>query len=877
MLKKSKINRLLSPAIALALLAPAGYAPVALAQQDAPEIEQIVVTGSRGRPRTVSDSPVPIDVFSTADIEAVSYTDTNDILRTLVPSFSVRQSNSDGEEFIRPAQLRGMPSDKTLVLVNSKRRHRSPLVALVGSGAQAVDMSTIPAAAIGTIEVLRDGAAAQYGSDAIAGVINFILKDNREGGSLSVDFGEFSEGDGESTTISGNIGLPLTDNGFISISAQYEDRDGTNRAEQVCRTAFCPDSTHRNYDTFIANGDTDRITIAQDPAFQALWFANAANPGWDTNQRWGRPNHEAFRVFFNAGIDLDGGSELYAFGNYSDGESDKTFFNRFPYNGTLEDIRESDGGIYNPLEMWPGGFTPNLFGDVKDMSLVAGLRGEWGNGVSYDFSARMGESEVDYTLNRTINPSMGRASPTRFSLGDLTNEETQLQADFTYELESGALFAFGASWMDESYDLGAGDPDSSRVGPYAVQDPFGFCNDDGSATAAGTAVIGNGSSLDCANSSDAVYRTVGVGSNGFPGRNPMFADTYDRTSYAAYGDLSGNVSDNLFLQGALRYEDYDDFGSELVWKVAGKLDVTDTFGIRASLGTSFRAPTPGQQGTTNVSTRLPFGEPIETGTFPAGGPVGAALGFDPLKPELADNYTIGFTAELGDTDLTVDFFRIDIQDRTYLQSFRPVSTDPTAGEGYDNFLALQSAGVSFAAQLGGVRSFQSAFDTINKGVDIVVTRPIDWGDAGVTTVSAAFNYTEVKFDSPLSQYSGFINAEDRFDFENIEPNMRGVFTARHQFDRLLLIGRLSYYGESEDSRSGTAVQTFDAVWYTDLEGQYRFSDNISLSLGARNLFDEYPDKVDPALGDYCCGRVYSDLNGLDWQGAYYYGRLSLNF
>ena len=874
MLRKNKISRILSPAIALAILAPAGFAPVALAQE-AGEIEQVIVTGSRGRPRTVSDSPVPIDVFSAEEIESISYTDMNDIIKTLVPSFTVRQSNSDGAEFIRPAMLRGMPSDKTLVLINSKRRHRSALVALSGSGAQAADLSTIPAAAIKNIEVLRDGAAAQYGSDAVAGVINFILKDNREGGSLTVDMGEFSEGDGASTTVSGNIGLPLGDNGFISISGQIEDRDGTNRAEQSCRTAFCPDTTHRNYAAFIAKGDTDRITIAQDPAFQKLWFANAANPGWDTNQRWGRPNHDAVRLFFNAGIDLDNGSELYAFGSYSDGESDKTFFNRYPYNGTLEDIREADGGIYNPLQMWPGGFTPNLFGEVSDMSLVAGLRGEFDNGLSYDFSARTGESEIDYTLDRSINPSMGRASPTSHPLGDLVNEETQLQADFTYELESGPLLAFGASWMDESYDMGAGAPDSYAVGPYAAKDPHGFCNS-GSSTTSGAAVIASGSSLDCANSSDAVYRTVTPSSNGMAGRDPRFANVYERDSIAAYGDLSHNVTENLFLQGALRYEDYDDFGSELVWKLAGKLDLTDTFGIRASLGTSFRAPTPGQQGTSNVSTRLPDGVPILTGTFPSGGPVGAALGFQALKPEMADNLTLGFTAELGDISMTLDFFQIDIQDTTYLGSFRPVSTDPTAS-GYSNYQALVSAGVSLAAQLRGVRSFQSSFDASYSGVDFVASTDINWGDTGVTSLSVSVNNTKVEFDSPLSEYSSYINAENRFDFENLDPNWRSVITARHDFDRLSLVARASYYGESEDSRSGTATQSFGGVWYTDIEGQYRINDTFKVTLGARNLFDEYPDKVDFTLGDYCCGRLYSTVTGMDWQGSYYYGRFEMEF
>ena len=253
------------------------------------------------------------------------------------------------------------------------------------------------------------------------------------------------------------------------------------------------------------------------------------------------------------------------------------------------------------------------------------------------------------------------------------------------------------------------------------------------------AAIAGGSSLDCANSNDPVYRVVGVGSNGFPGYSPEFSDVYSRDSYALYGDVSGDVSDTLFLQGAVRYESYDDFDAELVWKLAGKLDVTDTFGIRASIGTAFRAPTPGQQGTTNVSTRLPDGFPVATGLFPAGGPIAQALGAVPLTPELSDNYTIGFTAEVSNVDLTVDFYRIDVQDRTQAVSTRDVSVDPTSGSAYRNYLALSAAGVAGAESIGGVFYFTNGFNTSTQGMDVVATTPIDWGDLGTTTLTASFN------------------------------------------------------------------------------------------------------------------------------------------
>ena len=294
MIKRPNLaKRVLPTAIALGLLAPTGMIS-AVHGQEAEGLEEIVVTGSRGRPRTVSDSPVPIDVFSAQDLEDVSFTDTNDILRTLVPSFNLaRQPISDGATFIRPAQLRGLPTDKTLVLVNSKRRHRASLVAIGGSGTQNADLQTIPSSAIGSMEVLRDGASAQYGSDAIAGVINFILKENDSGGSLSINTGEYSEGDGESTTVNANIGLPLGDDGFLSISGEFTEADATSRGVQYCNGWFCVDPALPNY-----NPDAGYTAFTEDPTYQA--GTAAANTGYGPGvvQPWGNPEHESVSLFF---------------------------------------------------------------------------------------------------------------------------------------------------------------------------------------------------------------------------------------------------------------------------------------------------------------------------------------------------------------------------------------------------------------------------------------------------------------------------------------------------------------------------------------------------------------------------------------------------
>ncbi|WP_243760293.1 TonB-dependent receptor plug domain-containing protein [Pseudomaricurvus hydrocarbonicus] len=840
--------------------------------QTTQSIEEVVVTGARGKPRTVSDSPVPIDVFNTETIEAVSYTDTNDVLKTLVPSYSVgRQPISDGGTFVRPASLRGMPTDKTLVLVNSKRRHRSSVVSIGGSGTQGPDVATIPSSALKSVEVLRDGAAAQYGSDAIAGVINFILKDNTEGGSLSINSGEYIEGDGFQTTITGNAGFPLGENGFLSISGEYSKADYTNRGEQYCGSWFCLDKSNPVYDSSAWYG-----AYTEDPDFMAA----AANASLEDGvvQHWGQPNTEAARLFFNAGYTLTDKAELYAFGNYSQSEADGDFYYRYPSNGTIQDLRLADGSIYSPLEKFPGGFTPRFFGEVSDYSLVTGIKGEFGNDFVYDISGRYGYSEIQYTLKNTINPSMGPDSPTSFRPGDLSNEEIQIQADLSKEFDFGlpnpVLVAFGASYMDETYELVGGDEASYATGDFATSDPYGFC-DGGSPTAAGSDVISAGSTLDCANEDDPVYQVVGVGSNGFPGYSPEYSGEYNRDSYAAYLDLSTDVTDKLFLQTAVRYEDYSDFDSELIGKMAFKYNLTDTFGLRGSVGTGFRAPTPGQQGTTNVSTRLPNGFPVATGLFPASSPVAQALGADALKPETSTNYSLGLTAEFDKLGVTLDFYQIDIADRTYAASTLDVSTDPTSGDAYSNYEALVGAGVAGAESIGGVFYFANAFDTKTTGMDLVLTYPLTWSNDSETDITASISYNKTEFTSDPSQY---LNDEDAFDFENINPEWRGVLTANHSFGNLSLMARANVYGayeNSDGSGASMSVQKYDPIVLIDLEAKYQFTDNISALAGGRNIFDEYPDE--DKIDDMCCGAKYLDSSPVDWQGGYYYLTLRYDY
>ena len=885
MMKLKKLN-------AAILAGLAGYslsmtvATSALAEEEAAEenVEKIAVVGARGAPRSVTSSPVPVDVLTAEDITGVASSDMNDIMMTLVPSYTLtRQPISDGGTFIRPAQLRGLPTDKTLVLVNGKRRHRAALVEIGGSGTQGPDIATIPSAALGSVEVLRDGAAAQYGSDAIAGVINFQLKNNAEGGSLSLDVGQYYEGDGDQYTISGNKGFSLGDDGFLSISAEVTDSEATYRGEQYCESWFCVDEQS---DEYIAAAEAMGNSVHGSPQVQP----------------WGQPNYSGAKVFVNAGYALNSDMEIYSFANYSESEGDGSFFYRYPGNGTIEDLREIDGTIYSPLEKFPGGFTPRFFGDITDYSFAAGLKGMTGS-LGYDISGRYGYNEISYTLKNTINPSMGDASPTSFKPGDLSNDELQFQADFTYDLAEYVL-AFGASYMEESYEISAGDAASVAVGPHSVPDPFGFCSreDIGYGLASDEAVAAAlAAGMNCANTTsatdddgnpvdgfagiDPTFRAVGVGSNGFPGYSDAATGTYERDSYAVYADISGDITDKLFAQAAIRYEDYSDFGSELVYKIAGIFQVTDEIAIRSSFGTGFRAPTPGQQGTTNVSTRLPNGFPVATGLFPAAGPEAQALGASALKPETSTNFTLGATADVGNFTLTVDYYRILLEDRVNAISTLDVSTfQPTDPESesytadlaaYERYLALDAAGVEGANTIGGVFYFQNAFDTVTQGIDIVGTYNFE-SEYGDTTITASMNFADQNFNSDPQVY---FNNEAIYDFLNGTPATRGVLSVKHAMDDMSFTARMNYFGGYSNSESDdgvvSAIQIFEPEVMFDLEGTYFISEMLSVSAGARNLFDNYPDAGE--IGETCCGRIYRSDSIVDWQGGYYYMRLNMSF
>ena len=385
---------------------------------------------------------------------------------------------------------------------------------------------------------------------------------------------------------------------------------------------------------------------------------------------------------------------------------------------------------------------------------------------------------------------------------------------------------------------------------------------------------------------DPVYQTVGVGSNGFPGYGPDSVGKLTRDSYGLYVDVSTDITDELFVQGAVRFEDYSDFGEEVVWKLAAQYDFSEMFSVRGSVGTGFRAPTPGHLGTTYVSTRLPNGVPVASGLFPTSNPAAIALGAEPLGPEKSDNIAFGFLGSMGDFTYTVDFYQIDLEDRVNAVStitiindidFPELNDGSAAPSGSEYASVLDNAGVPNANTIGGVNFFQNAFDTTTKGVDVVLTYNKDWGANGSTAFSGALNWNETEFDGDVSD---LFNAENTFDFENGPLKWRANLSATHEIGKFTILARANVFGPYENSDSGGAtgtIQEFGEEVLFDLEGSYDLTDAVTLAVGARNLFDEYPDAGDPAIGDTCCGRIYRSDSEVDWQGGFYYVRAVARF
>ena len=916
-------------AISTSALALGALPATSVAQEGADEaVEEIVTIGTRRQGRSAIDTAVPIDVFNQEELDSVSSDDLVDVVRTLVPSFNVsRQPISDGSSFIRPPQMRGLDSDKTLVLVNGKRRHRAALVVLGGFGSHGPDLATIPSIALKSVEVLRDGAAAQYGSDAIAGVMNFNLKDAADGGETRLQVSQYTEDDNAVQYLGAlNFGFG-GDNSFVNTSIEISDGAPTSRGTfydgTIAQSGQTPNQATGNAamqdpdgagplgpqmrygpdaQTEIYDGAGNLISLSRgsDGVFDDvdtryrdnICSAEVGQPNSCLTQVWGDPDREAIRIFVNAGVDLNNSTELYAWANYSDSDANTSFFHRDPDTAQLAPIRLQDGSIYNPRDRYPSGFTPRFFGNVIDQSLTAGVRGEWDNGMSYDFTGRVGSNEIKYDIRNTLNPSLGPASPTSFHPGDLVNEETEFNADFSKAFDLGWAndlnVAFGISYRDESYDIEEGDAPSFAIGPYGARDPWNFEIDAAEAAAGANggviaclipgqvvqgeycannteALDGNGVGLGY--SVDPINTPVPVGSNGFPGFGGQFVSSYDRDSYAVYVDLESDITDNFLTNLAFRYEDYSDFGDNFSWKLAGRYRFGDAVSVRGSVGTGFRAPTGGQISTVNVSTRIADdGTPVAEGLFPPASPVSAIFGATPLDAETSEQFTLGLTATPTDNlTVTLDYYFISMDDRIV------ISSDFTVGPA--EVAQLTALGVPGAATIAQVSFFANDVESETQGIDLVASYNWDWA-AGNTSVAFAGNWN----DTEITDAGQFLNAETVYDEENGLPEWRGNLTVRHTWENDITFAlRANMYGDYSnvnDSDFMPPPQDFDGLTQFDFDVTWDISDTYRLTVGGNNIFDELPDV---AISEACCGRIVASGSVMDWQGPQYYIRGSINW
>ncbi|MXY25759.1 MAG: TonB-dependent receptor [Acidobacteria bacterium] len=815
-------------------------------QQDPDEEEQptftetVVVVGTRAEPRSVTESPVPVDAIPATELVSQGLVTLQDQLRTVVPSFNVNmQPISDASTVVRPAMLRNLAPDHTLVLVNGKRRHRSSIIDWHGGngvafGSQGPDLSAIPAIALRQVEVLRDGAAAQYGSDAIAGVMNFLLKDAREGGSVEFTTGIYGEQwDGQTATFAGNVGLPLGQTGFANLSLEYGGSGATDR------------SIRRNdVETLVGTGVFNDIN---EPA-----------------QIWGSPDIDNdLKAFGNFGHLFANGTQFYAHTNYASKRVVGGFFFRNPNTrggvfsadggetlligdalaargmgsancpavavtgnvpdpAALDAIRANDN-CFSFQERFPGGFTPNFGGDARDMSVVGGIRGFGANGLTWDASASFGAHQADLFIRNTVNASLGPQTPTEFDLGSNRQQDLAFNFDVSYPVSDQVNFAFGAEWRDEQYRTSQGQPESWQVGPYAAQ---GFS----------------------------------AGSNGFSGYSPLAAGEWSRNNVAVYGDLEATGTDDRWtLGGALRLERFEDFGATANGKVSARVAMGDYASLRGSVSTGFRAPTPGQQNGFNVSTTF---DPVlmdltERGTVPSIHPVAALRGGAPLDPERSRNYTVGIVADNGPFTLTVDYFRIDLDDRLAVTRDFSLTADEIDG--------LLAAGVENARGLASFRFFTNEISTTTQGVDIVSTY-MPPGLNGNTVFSAVFNHTNTevtKFDD------GLLNVSRRIrELQEALPKNRWNFAINHSAGRVNVLGRVNYYGAWFDWDSAQTL--FSGKPVVDVEVSIPLAGGTALAIGSQNVFNTFPDESPNARS---VGERYSEYTPWGFNGAYYYARI----
>ncbi|GAA4713880.1 TonB-dependent receptor [Sphingomonas lutea] len=909
--------------------APAGPAPTV---PQAVNEDTIIVTGTRSSNRTVADSPVPVDVIGADAIAHTGATETNKILNQLVPSFNFPQpSVNDGSDSVKPATLRGLSPDQVLVLVNGKRRHVAALINIngtVGRGSAAVDMNLIPGMAINRVEVLRDGAAAQYGSDAIAGVINIQLKNARQGGSASLTYGKYittledvddvtglalngagqpfldpndigtptttsryfvAETDGErkardgsQVTFAANLGLPIGSTGYVNLTGELQRKSAVNRAGYDLRPNF----------TF---GVTNATTVF-DPReldFNRLQF------------KYGEPKAKSYNLFLNAGIDVSPDWEAYAFASHGHRNSTSAANWRQYIAAANRDFsvlapnQVPNAGNFVPLT--DEGFLPLIETDLDDYAATIGLRGAIA-GWKADFSAGYGHNRFDYDLHDTLNTSLGPDSPRDFDAGGLRYGQWLFNADFSREFAIGTAkpltVAVGAEHRRERFKIRPGEEASYVAGPlFRAAVP--------NTTLANCDALGGRFGSLAPTTCDFPGRGAGAGAQGFPGIPAASETNEGRHSWGVYAELDTDPIEGVTTTLAARFEDYSDFGTTLNGKFAARWEFIPNYAVRGAISNGFRAPSLHQQYFTTFSTNFVNGIPVDIATLAVGSPAAAALGAQPLKPEKSVNFSLGATANpVPGLTITADWYSIKIKDRIVFSEILGVNgTGNVAATGTAVTALLQSLGFP---QVGAGRFFLNGIDTRTRGLDIVAAYNWRTNGFGRWNLSAAYNRNKTKITDrapppgALSTIPNLIlfGRTESLRFTYGQPRDKIVLSADGDLGRFGVTARTTRYGKvvSPSASLPPAPNQFDVntflpddirlgrKWITDLELRWKPGGGAELALGSNNLFDVYPDRspfgIRPDGGVYPVNQIYfpySTFSPFGFNGRFIYGRASINF
>lgn len=765
--------------------------------------ETIVVTGTRVANRSRLDTLAPVDVVPSADLQSRGTTEFAAALSNSIPSLDFpRQAVVDGTDSIRPATLRGLSPDQTLVLVNGLRQHASALVNVngsVGRGAAAVDLNTIPVDALETVEVLRDGASAQYGSDAIAGVVNLRLKQASSGGGASLTGGEYVTGvttargkrdeqDGVTLTASAWQGFALGDTGFLTLTAEYLHREPTGRSD------FDPR-----------------------PAAGGAVTARIGDPQIDPQ----------FTLFANAGAPIGSDWEVYGWAGFQDRQSKSAAFPRLSDN------------VNNVTAIYPQGFLPKIAIGAKDVTAAAGVRGQIA-GWKSDFSVSYGRNALDFETQNSLNATYGSASLTSFNDGSLIYQQWGLNASFSRDFDVGVAagplnFAWGLEGRFENYQIEAGQHESYDRGPLGSN----------------TALAG--------------------GAQGFVGFQPSNAVDKDRSNFAAYVDLELPITTQLTADAAVRYEHYSDFGDTVTGKVSARYDFTPEFALRGSFSTGFRAPSLQQSYFTSTASVIQNNAVVETGTFPATSAVASALGAKALKPEKSKNYSVGAVFRLEGFDLTVDAYRIDIDDQIVLSELinRSFSSQVAA--------LLDPLGVQAA------RFFLNGVSSRTRGIDVVGHYRLPDDGLGAFDFTLAGNYNDVAVtkvptsSSVLNPVPTLFARQRILTLTNGTPEYKVTAATDWSLDRFGATLRATYYGDVLQPASTPSGDywTGNKLLF-DLEARYQLAENVGVALGADNILDTYPTAVPASLNSNgVLGFPYYSPFGFN--GRYVYGRLNVKW